>query len=90
MVKKENQESDARSHASIVNTGDEESRDSTLICAIKTLKAEVFFQNDTSSRRCNFRVTGVKDSHEDGNRPVEFLAYLPKTALGLDKSHRSL
>lgn len=41
---------------------------------------------EASSRRCNLCVTGVKDS----NSPVEFMAYPPKTALGLDKSYRSL
>uniref|UniRef100_A0AAV2JHZ2 Uncharacterized protein n=1 Tax=Knipowitschia caucasica TaxID=637954 RepID=A0AAV2JHZ2_KNICA len=51
---------------------------------------------EARSRRCNIRVTGVKEGREHGKHPSQFVATLLKDALGLDKSpcldraHRSL
>lgn len=62
---------------------------------IDNLKA----QNDdleARARRCNLRITGIKEGREEGKRPVEFMAQLLKVALGmeeapvLDRAHRSL
>ncbi|KAG7258876.1 hypothetical protein CRUP_018563 [Coryphaenoides rupestris] len=48
------------------------------------------------SRRCNLRITGIKERREDGKRQTEFISQCLKETLGLDKlplldrAHRTL
>lgn len=51
---------------------------------------------EARSRRCNIRITGVKEGREHGKHPSQFVAYLLKEALDLekpptiDRAHRTL
>ena len=51
---------------------------------------------EARSRRCNIRITGVKEGREHGKQPYQFVANMLKVALNLerppilDRAHRSL
>lgn len=40
---------------------------------------------EARSRRCNLRITGIKERREDGKRPTDFISQCLKETLGLDK-----